>query len=64
MSPDGTRFVTVGRDNDLRLWDVEKGKQIEKWELMTPVRNLVFSADGKKLYTANGDATMYQIDLP
>ncbi len=64
MSPDGKRFVTVGAKNELRLWDLENGKQIKEWELITPVRNLVFSADGKKLFTANGDSTLYQIDLP
>jgi len=64
MSPDGKRFITVGAKNELRLWDLEKGEQIKEWELITPVRNLVFSADGKKLFTANGDSTLYQIDLP
>jgi WD40 repeat protein len=64
MSPDGKRFVTVGGKNELRLWNVENGEQIKEWELITPVRNLAFSADGKKLFTANGDTTLYQIDLP
>ena len=64
MSPDGKRFVTVGQNGEMRLWDVEKGEKIKEWDLPTPVRNLVFSADGSKLFTANGDTTLYMIDLP
>ena len=30
----------------------------------TPVRNIAFSADGKKLITANGDTTLYVLTLP
>jgi WD40 repeat protein len=64
MCPDGKRFVTFGGKNELRLWDLEKGAQIKHWDLITPVGNMAFSPDGKKLYTANGDSTLYQIDLP
>jgi WD40 repeat protein len=64
MSPDGKRFVTVGPAGELRLWGVESGEKLKEWELPTPVRNFVFTADGKKLVTANGDTTLYVIDLP
>lgn len=64
MSPDGKRFITAGQNGELRLWDAEKGTKITEWELPTPLRNLVFSADGKKLITANGDTTLYVFDLP
>jgi WD40 repeat protein len=64
LSPDGKRFVTVGGNGEIRLWDLAKGEKIKEWQLETPIRNLVFSADGTKLFTANGDTTLYQIDLP
>ena len=64
MSPDGKRFVTVGQDGELRLWDTEKGDKLAEWDLPAPIRNLVFSADGKRLITANGDTTLFVFDLP
>jgi WD40 repeat protein len=64
MCPDGKRFVTVGQSGELRLWNVETGEKIKEWDLPTPIRNLVFTADGKKLITANGDTTLYMIDMP
>ncbi|MCE9534160.1 MAG: WD40 repeat domain-containing protein [Planctomycetes bacterium] len=64
MSPDGKRFVTVGQNGEMRLWSVDKGEKLKEWELPTPVRNLIFTPDGKKIVTANGDTTLYQIELP
>jgi WD40 repeat protein len=48
----------------VKLWDTETGKELRSWSLPTPVRNLAFSADGKKLITANGDTTLYVLNLP
>jgi WD40 repeat protein len=63
MSPDGKRFVTA-KNNELRLWSVEKGEKMGEWDLSTPISAVTFSPDGKKLITANGDATLYLIELP
>jgi WD40 repeat protein len=64
MCPDGKRFITVGANGELRLWNVETGEKIKEWEVPTPINNLVFTADGKKLVTANGDTTLYLIEMP
>jgi len=64
MSPNGKRFVSMGRNGELKLWDAGKGEKIAEWELPTPINNLVFSADGKRLITANGDTTLFVFELP
>ncbi len=64
MCPDGKRFVTVGQNGELKLWSVETGDKLKEWDLPTPLRNLVFTTDGKKLITANGDTTLYMIEMP
>ena len=64
MRPDGKSFATVDADGLIRLWSVDNGEKLKEWELPTPVRNMVFTADGKKIATANGDTTAYLIDVP
>jgi WD40 repeat protein len=59
FSPDGKRIVTTSRDNTVRLWDAESGKQIG--EPLTGhtdgVRSAAFSPDGKRIVTASDDKT-------
>jgi WD40 repeat protein len=62
--PDGSRFATFADTGEVRLWETETGKELRSWALPTPVRNIAFSADGKKLITANGDTTLYVLNLP
>lgn len=64
VGPDGSRFVTIASNNEVKLWETESGKELRTWTLATPVRNIAFSADGKKLITANGDSTLYVLTLP
>ena len=64
MGPDGTRFASITDNGEVKLWETETGKELRSWFLPTPVRNLAFSADGKKLITANGDTTLYVLNLP
>ena len=64
MGPDGTRFATISDNGEVRLWKTETGDELRSWSLPTPVRNIAFSADGKKLITANGDTTLYVLNLP
>ena len=47
FSPDGKKIVTAG--GDIRIFDAESGKEIQKWEGRT--RTATFSPDGKKLVT-------------
>lgn len=64
VGPTGNRFATISDNGEVKLWDTEKGEELRSWSLPTPVRNIVFSADGKKLITANGDTTLYVLNLP
>lgn len=64
MGPDGKRFATISSNGEVKLWQTEDGKELRSWSLATPVRNLAFSADGKKLMTANSDSTLYVLTLP
>ncbi|HEX3148140.1 MAG TPA: WD40 repeat domain-containing protein [Gemmataceae bacterium] len=64
VGPDGSRFATYSDNGEVKLWETDTGKELRTWSLPTPVRNLAFSADGKKLITANGDTTMYVLNLP
>jgi WD40 repeat protein len=71
MSPTGTRFATAGTDNVVKVWDVASGKELRSWDLSrlsSPgrafVRNLAFTPDGKGLATANGNSTLYLLELP
>ena len=63
-SPAGSRFATIADNNEVKIWDTESGEELRSWSLPTPVRNVAFSADGKKLITANGDTTLYVLNLP
>ncbi|WP_020474114.1 WD40 repeat domain-containing protein [Zavarzinella formosa] len=64
VSPDGSRFATYSASGEVKLWKFENGEEARSWSLPTPVRNAVFSADGKKLITANGDTTISVLNLP
>lgn len=64
MGPDGTRFASISDTGEVKVWETATGKELRGWTLPTPVRNLAFSADGKKLITANADTTLYVLNLP
>ena len=64
VGPAGGRFATISDNGEVKLWETETGKELRAWSLPTPVRNIAFSADGKKLITANGDTTLYVLNLP
>jgi WD40 repeat protein len=69
FSPDGTAIASGGWDyfgsgSTLRLWDVDRGKQI-KWleSYSRTVHSVAFSADGQFLATGGGDWTIRLWDL-
>ena len=64
MGPNGSRFATISGNNEVKLWSMEDGKELRSWVLSSEPRNLAFSADGKKLITANGDGTLFVLTLP
>jgi WD40 repeat protein len=64
VSADGSRFATVGSDDEVKVWETATGKEVRRWDMRGPVRNLTFTPDGKHLATANADSTSYLLELP
>ena len=48
FSPDGKTLATIS--DDIRLWDVQTGKEMQRLEQADPV---AFSPDGKTLATGS-----------
>ena len=61
---DGNRFATVDRIGQVRAWETKTGKPVREWELRMPVGGVTFTPDGKHIVTANGNGTLYLLDLP
>jgi len=69
ISPDGKRFVTVGTDNVIKCWDLQKGTELRQWTTGSPaagniIGNIAFTPDSRQLVTANADTTLFVLDLP
>lgn len=62
-APAGDRVVIFGNDGDTRFFDFN-GKELAKLQLPSPANGGCFSPDGKTLYTANSDGSLYVIDVP
>ena len=71
VSTDGKRFVTVGTDDVIKLWDLASGTELRSWNMRGPgqeggafVKSLTFSPDDRQLATGNADTTVFILDLP
>jgi WD40 repeat protein len=64
VSPSGHSFATASNDDEVKLWETATGKELRRWDIRCPVRNLTFTPDGKHLVTANADSTAYLLELP
>jgi WD40 repeat protein len=59
FSPDGRRIVSASRDNTLKLWDVESGKEQATLTGHTgDVQDCAYSPDGRQVVSASSDHTL------
>jgi len=59
VSRDGTRAVSGGADNSVRLWDMAQGKQIRQYSGHTnQVNTVVFTPDEKYIVSGSDDCTV------
>ncbi|KAG1718594.1 WD40-repeat-containing domain protein [Suillus paluster] len=53
--PDGKRIATASYDKTIRIWRLEDGTEIMKWEVEKDVGALVISRNGKHVVSAEGE---------
>ncbi len=59
ISPDGSRALSGGSDNTVRLWDMETGEQLAALEGHTDaVMSVAFSPDGRMALSGSRDGTV------
>ena len=64
--PDGKQFVSVAWDQTARLWNVETGEQVRKFEgagADKTLNNLALSRDGKRLAVGGSNYRVYLFDV-
>jgi WD40 repeat protein/serine/threonine protein kinase len=54
FSPDGDLAASASHDNSVRIWNVETGKEMHRWQAGIPL-TVPFSPDGRTVYAAGED---------
>jgi WD40 repeat protein len=58
FSLDETRLATGGRDNQVRLWDLQERRELAMFGQTDYVQRMAFSPDGKRLITGGHDGSV------
>ncbi|MCK5720347.1 MAG: caspase family protein [Thiomargarita sp.] len=54
FSPNGQVFASASHDNILRLWDINTGKELYKFQHSNRIYNVLFSPDGQSILSYDG----------
>jgi WD40 repeat protein len=63
FSPDGSWLVSGADDCTIRVWNVLTGRIAVARQFDAAVQSIAFSADGRYLYTGNGNTTCYRLEM-
>ena len=64
VTPDGRRAVSASRDNTLKVWDLESGRELRTLEGHSDsVYGVAVTPDGRRAVSASGDKTLKVWDL-
>ena len=60
FSFDGTKIMTAGRDNILKLWDIRSGKLLSTFNMpsMPTINRILFSPQKNIMFTAHNDGSI------
>jgi len=61
FSRDGRYAVSASVDHTARVWEVGSGRAVVQLNDRAAVRSAVFSADGRRVVTVAGDATVWEV---
>jgi WD40 repeat protein/thiol-disulfide isomerase/thioredoxin len=59
----GTRPNETGQDNNVRLWDLDEGKELARFDCGAPVRDMVLSTDGRTVICTGPDGILWVLSL-
>lgn len=63
LSPDGDFMAIAEEDETVQLWNIHEGKTAWKVELDGSVTQVLFSPDGKRIYSTGGDNWIREWDV-